>query len=143
MRKNLSRTKIYCQKSIKGLNIAAMYMVRFYQYVISPLLGSNCRFYPSCSSYALLLLRFDNIFVACIKIFMRIFRCNPFFLGGFDYPSLYLSQRVFDAMLLHAYRQNILAKPHIKVAPKVAYFFVDSHSYLLKLKKFYIIAIHL
>ncbi|MBT4599331.1 MAG: membrane protein insertion efficiency factor YidD, partial [Methylococcales bacterium] len=28
-------------------------LIRFYKYFISPLLGNNCRFYPSCSSYAL------------------------------------------------------------------------------------------
>lgn len=140
MRKNLSHNKTCSHKSTRILNAAAIYLVRFYQYAISPLLGANCRFYPSCSSYALILLRFDNVFMACIKILARIFRCNPFFRGGFDYPSVYLSQRAFENIKSF---HNSLAKPYIKAIPKTTHFFVDSHSYLLKLKKFYIISIHL
>ena len=140
LRKNLSHNKTRSYKSTRILNAAAIYLVIFYRYAISPLLGANCRFYPSCSSYALLLLRFDNVFIANVKILLRIFRCNPFFHGGFDFPSVYLSQRAFENIKLY---QTSLAKPYIKSIPKTTYFFVDSHSYLLKLKKFYIISIHL
>lgn len=139
LRKNLSRNNP-CLNKQKSLNTIAMYLVRFYRYAISPLLGANCRFYPSCSSYALLLLRFDNVVIANVKILLRIFRCNPFFHGGFDFPSVYLSQRAFENIKLY---QTSLAKPYIKSIPKTTYFFVDSHSCLLKLKKFYIISIHL
>ncbi len=132
------------KKPIKILNLWAINIVKLYQYALSPALYPSCRFYPSCSSYALVLLRFDNVIIACIKIIIRILKCNPFFHGGFAPPYIYLSQQAFDKIILNGYKQShILAKPLIQKPQKITYFFVKSHSHLLKLKKFYIISIHL
>ena len=60
--------------------------VKFYKYFISPMLGNNCRYYPSCSEYALWEIENDNLFRAFLKSFFRILRCNQFFRGGIDYP---------------------------------------------------------
>ena len=60
--------------------------VRFYQYFISPLLGNNCRYHPTCSEYALWEMECDNFFRAVVKSVTRILRCNQFFRGGIDYP---------------------------------------------------------
>lgn len=59
----------------------------FYQKFISPLLGSSCRYYPSCSEYtrAQLLLN-DNLFIALVNSCFRILRCNQLFPGGVDHP---------------------------------------------------------
>ena len=62
--------------------------VRFYQYFISPMLGQNCRYYPTCSEYALWEIECDSAFKAFFKSFFRILRCNQLFRGGIDYPVI-------------------------------------------------------
>lgn len=63
-------------------------MVKFYQYYISPALGNNCRYYPTCSEYAMWEIECDNFFKALYKSIMRILRCNQLFKGGIDYPVI-------------------------------------------------------
>ncbi|MBI9016700.1 MAG: membrane protein insertion efficiency factor YidD [Phycisphaerae bacterium] len=58
--------------------------IRFYQLAISPWLGSNCKFVPTCSQYSLEALSKHNIFKACYLIIWRILRCHPFNKGGYD-----------------------------------------------------------
>jgi putative membrane protein insertion efficiency factor len=59
-------------------------ILKGYQYLISPLLGNRCRFYPSCSHYALEALRQHNLMQGSYLIFRRLLRCHPFHPGGFD-----------------------------------------------------------
>lgn len=63
-----------------------IFLIRLYQKFISPLFGSSCRFYPTCSEFAYLQFCYNNFFVALWGSFFRILRCNKFFKGGFDYP---------------------------------------------------------
>lgn len=129
---------------MKFPNLLALYLVKLYQYAISPFLVPSCRFYPSCSSYAITILRFDNIILAIIKILLRVSSCNPICNGGFSPPYIHLSQNEFDKRIVSFYsRSNIFAKPCNQYPQKITYFFVNSNSHLLKLKKFYIISIHL
>ncbi|MEW6007943.1 MAG: membrane protein insertion efficiency factor YidD [bacterium] len=63
------------------------FLIFLYQKAISPFLGRNCRFYPSCSNYALLALKkykTKGIFLA-IK---RLFSCHPFNKGGINFPTI-------------------------------------------------------
>lgn len=55
-----------------------------YKRLISPLLGNHCRFYPTCSSYAIDAINYLPIHKALPMILFRILRCNPLFKGGFD-----------------------------------------------------------
>ncbi len=122
----------------------AIKLVKFYQKFISPLTPPSCRYYPTCSSYALTLLRFDNIFFACIKICFRILSCNQFFSGGYSPPFVFLSQKKINMFKKYMYSQkHFLSKPVIQKPQKHAYFFVNADSKLIKLQKFYIISIHL
>jgi hypothetical protein len=59
-------------------------LIRFYQYFISPLLGQNCRFYPSCSEYTKECLTRFPIERAVWYSFRRIIKCHPFCEGGCD-----------------------------------------------------------
>ena len=63
----------------------AVKFIKAYKY-ISPLFGNNCRYYPSCSTYALWEFENDNFFKAFFKSLLRILRCNQLFKGGIDYP---------------------------------------------------------
>jgi len=59
-------------------------IVKFYQYFISPLLGNNCRFYPSCSSYSLEALQRHGAIHGSYLTFKRLLKCHPFHQGGID-----------------------------------------------------------
>jgi putative membrane protein insertion efficiency factor len=62
-------------------------LTRFYQIVFSPFIGRSCRFYPTCSNYALWLLEKRALYVALPLIAWRVLRCNPLCEGGIDYPT--------------------------------------------------------
>lgn len=62
----------------------AIGLVRFYQLFISPLLGPRCRFYPSCSHYALEALKTHGLVYGSWLAIRRILRCHPAHPGGPD-----------------------------------------------------------
>lgn len=59
--------------------------IRAYQVVLSPLLGSRCRFYPSCSHYAQQAVARYGVGRGGWLAIRRIGRCHPWNPGGFDY----------------------------------------------------------
>ena len=59
-------------------------LVRGYQVSLSPLLPPACRYYPSCSAYAIQALERHGAFRGSWLAMRRIARCNPFRPGGFD-----------------------------------------------------------
>ncbi|HTT03641.1 MAG TPA: membrane protein insertion efficiency factor YidD [Steroidobacteraceae bacterium] len=63
---------------------AATGLIRIYQWTVSPLLGPTCRFYPSCSNYALQALRRYGLVRGGWLALRRIARCHPFHPGGVD-----------------------------------------------------------
>ncbi|MDB4793983.1 membrane protein insertion efficiency factor YidD [Pirellulaceae bacterium] len=62
------------------------YCVRFYQVAISPLLGKNCRFNPSCSAYMIQSVEKHGAIRGFFKGIARICRCHPWSAGGDDPP---------------------------------------------------------
>ena len=61
-----------------------MLMVRGYQKYISPMKAPCCRFYPTCSQYALEAVEIHGAFKGSLMAMMRLLRCNILFPGGFD-----------------------------------------------------------
>jgi len=59
-------------------------LVAIYRYTLSPLLGVNCRFEPSCSTYAAEALRRHGAFRGGWLACRRIARCHPWGGAGFD-----------------------------------------------------------
>ena len=57
---------------------------KFWQKVISPFIGSNCRFYPSCSNYMIESVQHYGAFKGLYKGTLRVCRCNSLFKAGFD-----------------------------------------------------------
>ena len=55
-----------------------------YQKYISPLKPRTCRFYPTCSEYALQAIKKYGIIKGTGKALFRIIKCNPFHPGGYD-----------------------------------------------------------
>jgi putative membrane protein insertion efficiency factor len=59
-------------------------VLRFYRYAISPLLGRNCRFHPSCSEYAIEAVQRHGALRGGWLAAKRVGRCHPFHPGGYD-----------------------------------------------------------
>jgi len=62
----------------------SLFLIRLYQLIISPLTGSNCRFYPSCSAYAYQAINLHGPVRGMILMLKRLFKCHPFHPGGYD-----------------------------------------------------------
>jgi putative membrane protein insertion efficiency factor len=63
---------------------AVKLLIELYRYCLSPLLGENCRFYPSCSQYALEALEEHGLIRGLQLSFKRILKCHPLHPGGVD-----------------------------------------------------------
>jgi putative membrane protein insertion efficiency factor len=62
-----------------------IFLVRLYQGIISPILPPNtCRFYPTCSSYAIDAIRKYGAWKGSWRAAKRVARCHPFHPGGYD-----------------------------------------------------------
>ena len=59
-------------------------LIKIYQKIFSPLLGKQCRFYPSCSNYCIEALNQHGIVLGLWKGLKRICSCHPFNNGGYD-----------------------------------------------------------
>lgn len=59
-------------------------LIRFYRYAISPLLGANCRYEPTCSAYAEEAIRRHGVIKGGWLALKRIGRCNPWGGSGYD-----------------------------------------------------------
>lgn len=61
-----------------------LFFLRFYQICISPLLGKNCRFIPTCSSYTYEAIEIHGIIKGIYLGVKRILKCHPYHAGGYD-----------------------------------------------------------
>ena len=70
----------------KGL----IYLIKFYKYFISPILGNNCRYLPPCSEYFIDSLNEYGVLKGCYKGTKRILSCHPIKLlgGGYGYDPV-------------------------------------------------------
>ena len=59
-------------------------LLRGYRYAISPLLGCNCRFYPTCSEYAVAAIHHHGAAKGIWLTCRRLLRCHPWHAGGYD-----------------------------------------------------------
>ena len=59
-------------------------LIRGYQYAIRPLLGANCRFYPSCSDYAWEAIERHGALKGTRLALYRVMRCHPYHPDGYD-----------------------------------------------------------
>lgn len=63
---------------------AAVWLIRLYQKGISPFLGANCRFLPTCSEYAIVALQRHGFCKGMALAIWRVLRCNPWGGHGYD-----------------------------------------------------------
>ena len=70
----------------KVITFPLIILIRGYQLIISPLLGSNCRFMPTCSEYAMESLRSHGLIKGIYLTVKRIGKCHPW--GGHGYDPI-------------------------------------------------------
>lgn len=61
-----------------------LFALRAYQLVISPMLGQNCRFYPTCSNYAMQAVALHGVCKGSLLAGKRLCKCHPWHAGGVD-----------------------------------------------------------
>ena len=68
---------------MKLISLTLIFFIKIYKYLISPLLGQNCRFLPTCSEYAEESLKTRGLIKGLSLTFKRISKCHPIkLLGG-------------------------------------------------------------
>ena len=58
--------------------------IQVYQIILSPISRPSCRFYPTCSQYAVEAIEKRGVVVGLLKGIWRVIRCNPFGGSGYD-----------------------------------------------------------
>jgi uncharacterized protein len=71
-------------------------VIRAYQVLLSPMLGDTCKYYPSCSEYAVQAITKFGILRGLVLASWRVLRCNPWSHGGFDPVE---NQRLFKTRM--------------------------------------------
>lgn len=70
---------------MKGILIFPfVFLIKIYQFLISPIIGKNCRFKPTCSNYALEALKKHGLFLGMYYSIIRISKCHPWGGSGHD-----------------------------------------------------------
>ena len=68
---------------MKLISLTLIFFIKIYKYLISPLLGQNCRFLPTCSEYAEESLKTHSLIKGLSLTFKRVSKCHPIkLLGG-------------------------------------------------------------
>ena len=69
---------------MNSLKTFFIYLIKFYKIFLSPFLGANCRYVPTCSDYAIQAIEqkgiIKGIYISC----KRVLRCHPFGGSGYD-----------------------------------------------------------
>jgi putative membrane protein insertion efficiency factor len=66
------------------LTMPFIWLIKLYQYGISPLIGPKCRFTPTCSHYGLEAFKKYGVIKGCILTLKRISKCHPWGGSGYD-----------------------------------------------------------
>ncbi len=91
-RKIIKRIEIVTSRTIRKifvlisslLAIPLIFLIKQYQRFLSPMLGTSCRFYPTCSTYALQCYQNYGLVTGSLLSIKRLCKCHPFHPGGLD-----------------------------------------------------------
>lgn len=67
-------------------SLVLIFLVRIYQWTLSPIMGRQCRFEPTCSNYFIQAVQKYGAVSGSVRGAWRILRCQPFCRGGYDPP---------------------------------------------------------
>ncbi len=75
------------------MRLPLIWIIRTYQYILSPLLGPRCRFYPTCSEYTVIAVQRFGVVQGGYLGVRRLLKCHPWHSGGVDFvPDQALSE---------------------------------------------------
>jgi len=74
------------QKISRAIGSLLIGAIRFYQRFISPIKPPSCRFYPTCSNYAIEAIKRFGPIQGTLMAAFRVLRCGPWSAGGYDPP---------------------------------------------------------
>ena len=80
----LLKVKKISRQLSSSLAVPAIVLIKLYQRFLSPILGSSCRFYPTCSNYALESYKKYGLVSGSTLTIKRLCKCHPFHSGGLD-----------------------------------------------------------
>lgn len=112
-RKLIGQTKASTPFSLSTLPFRML--IKGYQVFISPILGQNCRFHPTCSCYAHRALEQHGLVKGTWLSIKRIMKCNPLHPGGFDYVPGTSEDKVRHSENLKSAASSSLATPKNKL----------------------------
>ncbi|WP_416306760.1 membrane protein insertion efficiency factor YidD [Neptunicella sp. SCSIO 80796] len=72
------------EKNISPLQSFFICLIKGYQRWLSPILGQQCRFHPTCSHYSIEAIKVHGSWIGCWLTVKRILKCQPLHSGGFD-----------------------------------------------------------
>ena len=61
-----------------------IFIIKIYQFIVSPFIGQNCRYLPTCSEYAIESLKLHGLLRGSFFAIRRVLKCHPFGGHGFD-----------------------------------------------------------
>ncbi len=76
--------KLKVKRALKMIREILIFFIKSYRLLISPYLGQNCRFYPTCSEYSIQALKTYGLLIGLKYIIIRIAKCNPWGGSGVD-----------------------------------------------------------
>ncbi len=68
----------------RAAQLSFIWLIRFYQLAISPMIPPSCRFTPTCSQYAIDAINTHGLIRGSYLAIHRVLRCHPFNRGGYD-----------------------------------------------------------
>ncbi len=68
----------------KSITLIIVGLIKFYQLVVSPVIGPSCRHYPTCSQYSIESVKTHGLIRGLYLAFKRILRCRPGGTDGYD-----------------------------------------------------------
>lgn len=71
-------------KNTNPIKWLVIFLIKGYRILISPFLGKNCRFYPSCSCYAEEAIKEHGLIYGIYLAIKRLLCCHPWHTGGYD-----------------------------------------------------------
>lgn len=83
-------------KISKALAWALTLPIILYQKLVSPLIPARCRYYPTCSRYAVESYRTHGAFWGTVLTVWRLLRCNPWSRGGVDHVPVRITKEYFN-----------------------------------------------
>lgn len=75
--------QLYC-KVRRLVSLFFLMLIKGYRYFISPLTGPRCRFYPTCSEYAMQAIKTHGPLIGLWLMIKRLLKCHPYHAGGYD-----------------------------------------------------------